>query len=68
MGDTVCSQQILDGTYEYPLDTDIWTKKILQEAHHSFFADVWDRNLNFSYDGGFSILLAASGRAKIVIL
>jgi hypothetical protein len=36
MGDTECSQQILDGTYEYPPDTDIWTKKILQEAHHTF--------------------------------
>ncbi len=36
MGDTVCSQQIIDGTYNYPPDTDIWTKKILQEAHHTF--------------------------------
>ncbi len=36
MGNTECSQQILDGTYEYPPDTDIWTKKILQEAHHTF--------------------------------
>ena len=36
MGDTECSQQILDGTYKYPPDTDIWTKKILQEAHHTF--------------------------------
>ncbi len=32
MGDTECSQQILEGTYEYPPDTNIWTKKILQEA------------------------------------
>jgi hypothetical protein len=30
MGDTECSQQILEGTYEYPPDTNIWTKKILQ--------------------------------------
>ncbi len=36
MGDTECSQQILDGTYKYPPDTDIWTKKILQEAQHTF--------------------------------
>ncbi len=36
MGDTECSQQILEGTYEYPPDTNIWTKKILQEAHHTF--------------------------------
>ncbi len=36
MGDTECSQQILEGTYEYPPNTNIWTKKILQEAHHTF--------------------------------
>ena len=36
MGDTECSQQILEGMYEYPPDTNIWTKKILQEAHHTF--------------------------------
>ena len=36
MGDTECSQQILEGTYDYPPDTDIWTKKILQEARHTF--------------------------------
>ena len=36
MGDTECSQQILEGTYEYPPDTDIWTKKILHEAQHTF--------------------------------
>jgi hypothetical protein len=36
MGDTECSQQILEGTYDYPPDTDIWTKKILQEAQHTF--------------------------------
>ncbi len=29
-------QQILEGTYEYPPDTDIWTKKILQEALFTF--------------------------------
>ncbi len=33
MGDTECSKQILEGRYEYPPDTDIWMKKILQEAH-----------------------------------
>ena len=36
MGDTECSQRILEGTYEYPPDTDVWTKKILQEAQHTF--------------------------------
>jgi hypothetical protein len=36
MGDTECSKQILEGTYEYPPDTNIWTKKILQEAQHTF--------------------------------
>ncbi len=36
MGDTECSQQILEGTYDFPPDTDIWTKKILQEAHYTF--------------------------------
>ena len=36
MGDTECLQQILEGTYEYPPDTNIWTKKILQEAQHTF--------------------------------
>ncbi len=25
-GDMVCAQQILKGTYNYPPDTDIWTK------------------------------------------
>jgi hypothetical protein len=36
MGDMECSQQILEGTYEYPPDTNIWAKKILREAHHTF--------------------------------
>ncbi len=36
MGDTYCAQQILKGTYDYPPDTNIWTKKILQEAHYTF--------------------------------
>jgi hypothetical protein len=36
MGDTECTQQILEGTCDFPLDTDIWTKKILQEAHYTF--------------------------------
>jgi hypothetical protein len=26
MGDTECAQQILEGTYDFPPDTDIWTK------------------------------------------
>jgi hypothetical protein len=36
MRDTECSKQILEGTYEYPPNTGIWTKKILQEAHYTF--------------------------------
>jgi hypothetical protein len=36
MGDTKCSQRILEGTYDYPPNTDIWMKKILQEAQHTF--------------------------------
>ncbi len=35
-GDTECTQQILEGTYDFPPDIDIWTKKILQEAHYTF--------------------------------
>jgi hypothetical protein len=35
-GDTECAQQILEGIYDFPPDTDIWTKKILQEAHYTF--------------------------------
>ncbi len=41
MGDTKCAQQILDGTYEYPLDTNVWTKKILQEAEYTFSQMSW---------------------------
>ena len=36
MGDTKCLQRILEGTYDYPPNTDVWTKKILQEAQHTF--------------------------------
>jgi hypothetical protein len=36
MGGTECSKQILERTYEYPPNTDVWTKKILQEAHYTF--------------------------------
>jgi hypothetical protein len=36
MGDTECSKQILEGTYEYPSDTNVWMKKILKEAHYTF--------------------------------
>ncbi len=35
-GDTECAQQILEGTYDFPPDTNIWTKKNLQEAHYTF--------------------------------
>jgi hypothetical protein len=36
MGDTECSTQFLEGSYEYPFNTEVWTKKILQEAHYNF--------------------------------
>jgi hypothetical protein len=36
MGDTKCSKQIVEGTYKYPPDTNVWVKKILQEAHYTF--------------------------------
>jgi hypothetical protein len=36
MGDTKCAQKILKETYDYPPDTDKWTKKIFQEAHFTF--------------------------------
>jgi hypothetical protein len=36
MGDTEYSKQILDGTYEYPPNTNVWTKKILRETHYTF--------------------------------
>jgi hypothetical protein len=36
MRDIECSKQILEGTYEYPPNTYVWTKKILQEAHYTF--------------------------------
>jgi hypothetical protein len=36
MGDTECSKQILKGTYDYPPDTNVCTKKILWEAHYNF--------------------------------
>jgi hypothetical protein len=36
MGDTECTQKILKGTYEYPPDTNEWTKKILQQAQMTF--------------------------------
>ena len=36
VGVTECNQKILEGTYDYPPDTDKWTKKILQEAQFTF--------------------------------
>jgi hypothetical protein len=35
MGDIECSKQILEGLYEYPPNTNVWMKKILQEAHYT---------------------------------
>jgi hypothetical protein len=36
MGDIKSAQRILKGMYNYPPDTDKWTKKILQEAQFTF--------------------------------
>jgi hypothetical protein len=36
MGDTKCAQKILERTYEYPPDTNEWTKKILHQAQMTF--------------------------------
>ncbi len=36
LGDTQCAQDILDGNYSFPPNTDHWTIKILQEAYHSY--------------------------------
>jgi hypothetical protein len=36
LGDTQCAQEILDGTYTFPPDTDRWTWMILEEAHHTY--------------------------------
>jgi hypothetical protein len=36
IGDTECSKQILEGMYEYPPDTNVWAKKILQDTHYTF--------------------------------
>jgi hypothetical protein len=34
--DTQCTQEILNGTYTFPPDTDRWTRMILEEAHHTY--------------------------------
>jgi hypothetical protein len=36
LGDMQCALDILDGSYAFPPDTDKWTIKILQEAHHTY--------------------------------
>jgi hypothetical protein len=36
LGDTDCAQGILDGTFAYPPDTDLWTTKFFEEAHHTY--------------------------------
>ncbi len=33
---TQCALDVLKGTYTFPPDTDKWTAKILQEAHHTY--------------------------------
>jgi hypothetical protein len=34
--DTQCAQDILDGMYAFPPDTNVWTIKILREAHYTY--------------------------------
>jgi len=36
LGDTDYALDILNGTYEYPPDTDIWTVKYFEEAQHTY--------------------------------
>ena len=36
LGDTVAARQILEGTYEFPPDTDPATKLLFEEAAHTF--------------------------------
>jgi hypothetical protein len=36
LGDTECAREILNETYTFPPNTDKWTIKILQEAHHTW--------------------------------
>ncbi len=35
-GDTQCAQDILDGTYNFPFNTNEWTMKIIREAHYTY--------------------------------
>jgi hypothetical protein len=36
LGNAQCTLNILDGSYAFPPDTNKWTIKILQEAHHTY--------------------------------
>jgi hypothetical protein len=36
LGDTECAQEILDGKFANPPDTDLWTTKIFEEAQHTY--------------------------------
>jgi hypothetical protein len=36
LGNTQCTQDILDGNYSFPPDTDQWAIKIIQETSHSY--------------------------------
>ncbi len=36
LGNTQYAQDNLEGNYTFPPDTDKWTAKILEEAHHTF--------------------------------
>ena len=36
LGDTDNARRILEGTYEYPPDTDLWTRKYFEEAQHTY--------------------------------
>ena len=71
LGNTKCAQKILEGSHAYPPDTDQWTMKILQEAHHTYkllsndsidttvsdykFQDYW-QGVNEAISSSFSLL------------
>jgi hypothetical protein len=61
MGDTEGAQRILKGTYNYPPDTDKWTKKILQEAQFTFSQMSGTEIATMITTEDFQKLLATSG-------
>ncbi len=56
-GDTIWAQQILEGTYDYPPDTDIWTKKSPGGANY-LLLNVWLQDCYFYHNQGLPRILA----------